>query len=306
MNAKDLKSLSKELTHCKKIKLNSKVADVLSKRFGEDFFKQSAKQAKKLSFYQIRYKSRDKEIYGFLIQPKKITGNIPAIIFNRGGSEEFGSIKSGQIFGQLATMASWGYVVLASQYTDNLDSYELDEFGGSDIDDVLNLRKIIKQLPYTDENRIGMIGGSRGGMMTYLSLSKVKWVRAAVSIAGLSDLFNNQKYRPEMKPHFKKMFGGKKEDLESRSAKYWADKFHKKSPLLLLHGTADWRVDVTDSLQLAERLYLYNLPYKLVVYPGADHVLSEYREESMIEIKNWLQKYVTDLSPMPNLKKHGK
>lgn len=305
MKSTDFLSLSKQITYCSEIKLNKDVKQILTKRFGDDFVKVSTKKAGKLSFYQIKYKSRGREVFGFVIKPKKIIGKIPAVIFSRGGSGDFGSIKYGLLFDKLATIAGWGYVVLAPQYTDDLDDYSIDKFGGEDIEDVLNLKKIINNLPFVDEKRIGMVGGSRGGMMTYLTLSKVNWIRAAVSIAGVSDLFNNQKHRPEMKPHFKKMFGGKKEDMIKRSAIHWPEKFNKKSPLLLMHGTADWRVDVTDSLRLAEKLYLNKVPYKLVVYPGGDHRLTEYKEESMTEMKNWLQKYVYELCPKPNLKKHG-
>jgi hypothetical protein len=46
----------------------------------------------------------------------KVGKNLPVIIYNRGGSKEHGKIEEKQLFFILGEIASWGYVIIASQY----------------------------------------------------------------------------------------------------------------------------------------------------------------------------------------------
>ena len=62
----------------------------------------------------------------------------------------------------LEYLASRGYVVAASQYRGNLYSEGRDEYGGQDVDDILNLIAKVKKLSYVDRENIFMIGFSRG------------------------------------------------------------------------------------------------------------------------------------------------
>lgn len=111
-------------------------------------------------------------------------------------------------FGLPAELALQGYIVIASQYSGNAGSEGKDEMGGSDIEDVLALQKILKKYPRANAEKIGMYGPSRGGTMAYLALSKVKWLKAVVTVGAPTNLIRQEKLRPEMKEHFKKMLGG--------------------------------------------------------------------------------------------------
>jgi len=306
MNLVDKLKTNKIISSIEEMKLDSESKKTLLQNAGAHFVKRAVSNARKLNFYKIVYKSQGHNVIGFIVQPKNIDGRLPVVIYNRGGSNDFGSLNTGTVFSRLGFISSWGYVVFASQYSGGPGSEGVDEFGGGDIEDVLNLKKIINIHPNADTDKIGMVGGSRGGMMTYLSLARVKWLKVAVSSAGSANLVDKQKYRPKMQEHYKNMFGGKKKDMIARSAIYWPEKFNKKTPLLLMHGTADWRVNVMDSITLAGKLYEQNVPYKLIVYPGADHALTEVKEESDLEIKKWLDKYLKNSEALPDLKKHGR
>ena len=98
----------------------------------------------------------------------------------------------------LCRIASWGYVVVASQSRGNAGGEGKEEFGGRDVDDVLNLLPLLASLPQADTTRIGMGGASRGGMMTYLALTRTEKIAAAVVISGLADAFENIASRPDM------------------------------------------------------------------------------------------------------------
>lgn len=242
----------------------------------------------------ITYRSQGHKVNGFIVEPRNVTGKLPCIIWNRGGSNDFGSLTLWQVFAILGMVANWGYIVIASQYSGNRGSEGKDEFGGSDVEDVLKLRDVLRRHANADISRIGMHGGSRGAMMTYLCLARVKWIRAAVTNAGPSNLERGNRLRPEMAELCKKMFGGSKAELRKRSAIYWADRFCKKTPLLMMHGTNDWRVSPLDSLDLSTRLLSAGIHHQLVLFAGEDHILSGSRKKRWQLTRDWFDRYVKD------------
>ncbi|HVN31382.1 MAG TPA: hypothetical protein VMT45_05310, partial [Thermoanaerobaculaceae bacterium] len=96
-------------------------------------------------YYALTYWSDGLRVKGFLGRPTKGTG-VPAIIFNRGGHGEFG-----ELWGQhLIAFVEAGFVAVGSQYRGACGSEGFDEFGGADVDDVVNLIPLLKGLPYVD------------------------------------------------------------------------------------------------------------------------------------------------------------
>lgn len=291
---------------CEPIIYNDALKSVyLAEKNGEAIAETAYKNSQQVRVSRITYISNKHSVVGFVIEPVDAKGPLPCIIVNRGGSGDFGKITKENIFSNLAVIASWGYVVIASQYSGNDGGEGKDEHGGSDVEDVLTLHKILKHYAKADISRIGMYGGSRGGMMTYLCLAQVKWLKAAVTVAGLADLFRSQKLRPEMKLNYKKMFGGKKEDLKKRSAVYWVKKFSKKTPVLMLHGSADWRVSPEDSLDMSREMLREKIPHRFVLLEGGDHGLTEFRKLRFEMIQKWFDRFVKDRGELPDLKPHG-
>jgi len=257
----------------------------------------------------ITYLSDGLRVKGWLVAPRR-GEKLPCVIWNRGGNREFGAITARGAALQLGRIASWGYVVVASQYRGNAGGEGAEEFGGAEVNDVLNLVPLLESLPRADATRIGMYGWSRGGMMTYLALARTDAIAAAVVGAGLADAFDNVARRPEMERGvFAELVPGFARDREaalaSRSAVRWAGKLAPRTPILLLHGTADWRVHPTQALAMASRLLELGRPYRLVMFEGGDHGLSEHRAEVDRIAREWLDRYVRDRRPWPSLEPHG-
>ena len=212
----------------------------------------------------------------------------------------------------LARVASWGYNVVASQYRGNDGGEGREEFGGKDVNDVLNLIPLVEKLPNTNPNKIGMYGWSRGGMMTYLALMKTDKIKAAVVGGALSDLKMMDESRDgEMGVHvFSELMPNYTEDkdelIRQRSAVFNANKLCKTTPILLLHGTADWRVVPEESLNMALAMQKARVPYSLVMFEGGDHGLNEFDDEVDIFTQAWFDKYLNKNTPLPNLKPHGR
>lgn len=65
---------------------------------------------------------------------------------------------------------------------------EESPWGGRDVDDVMNLIPLARNLGYIDMTKLFMIGMSRGGPMTYIAIRRRIPVNAAAVIAGVTDL----------------------------------------------------------------------------------------------------------------------
>lgn len=263
-----------------------------------------------IDFYRISYLSDGLKVTGYIAEPKE-KGNYPCIIANRGGNRDFGQWDTLGIAVFLGRMASWNYVVIASQYRGNDGGEGTEEFGGKDINDVLNLIPALAQLPNADTSRIGIEGGSRGGMMTYLALRNTCRFKAAVVTAGMANAFTSIKTRPDMDtfvyaelvPDYKT---NKEAAFKARSAVFWAAEMCKTTPLLIMQGSSDWRVAADQTLELVQKLYQCKHPTRFVLYEGADHSISEFRAEMFAESKRHFDYYLRDGKPWPDMEPHGR
>jgi dipeptidyl aminopeptidase/acylaminoacyl peptidase len=275
----------------------------------KDVFKEQFQHLEELELSKLWYYSDGLKINGFVIQPKG-KGKYPVVVFNRGGNKGFGSFKAIHIIYFLSQLASEGYVVVASNYRGDGISEGKDEFGGKDVNDVINLIEILPEIEGADTSKIGMYGWSRGGMMTYISLTKTDKVKAAIVGGGVSDHFETIKDRPGMEsvmqeliPDYEK---NKTVELEKRSAVHFADQFSKEVPILIVHGNADWRVKASQAYKMAMKLDELRIPYRLKVYEGGDHGLKEFKADLNREVIEWFDRFLKSNEELPNMEYHGK
>jgi dipeptidyl aminopeptidase/acylaminoacyl peptidase len=277
---------------------------------GKTVWKEKYTYIDSIDVYSITYVSDGLKINGLLVKPKA-NGKYPGIIYNRGGNRDFGKLVMSTGLMTMGRIANEGYVLIGSQYRGNAGGEGKEEFGGVEINDVIILEEVLKEIEEADAERIGMFGWSRGGMMTYIALTKTNNIKAAAVGGAPSDLLGLIKDRPEMEtnvlaeliPNYEE---NKESELHNRSAIMWADKFPKNVPILMLHGNSDWRVKPQESLNMALEFEKYRVPYRLVMYEGGDHGISEHREEVNEQIIRWFDKYLKNDAPLPNMEYHGR
>ncbi|WP_417610465.1 alpha/beta hydrolase family protein [Owenweeksia hongkongensis] len=277
---------------------------------GKTDWKKEYRYLDSIDIYIITYMSDGLKIRGLMVKPKK-EGNYPCIIFNRGGNRDFGTLKIGHGAITMGNIAKHGYVVIASQYRGNGGSEGQEEFGGNDVNDVLILTEVLKEVEGADTDNIGMYGWSRGGMMTYIALTKTDKIKAAAVGGALADLFTTIEDRPEMEsgvaaeliPDYEH---NKKQELVNRSAVMWADKFPEDVPILMLHGTTDWRVKPEQSLKLAMEFEKYRVPYRLIMFEGGDHGLTGHTKEKDEQVIRWFDRYLKNGEESPQMEYHRK
>ncbi len=250
----------------------------------------------------ITYASDGLKVKGYLAVPK-VGEHLPCVIWNRDGNRAFRAITNLEAVSVLGALARRGYVVVASQYRGSPGSEGRDELGGGDVNDVLNLLPLLESIPRADPGRVGMVGLSRGGMMTYLALSRTTRIAAAIVAPGISDLFEWLEKRRDMESAFETLipdFREKRDEaLAARSAIRWPEKLAPQTPILILAGARDWSVSPQQSLDLAGALLARHHPFRLVVLEGAGHDFRERKEEADREIAGWLDRYVRDREPVP-------
>lgn len=249
---------------------------------------------------RVSYRNDGATIYAYVVTPKLGTaGKRPVVVYNRGGNSLFGAIDSIALFREIFPLVKAGYVVVASQYRGGTEgepaTVGVDEFGGRDVGDVLQLLKLSSSLPGVDANNVFMLGASRGGMMNYLVARQHPGIRAMATMGAPTDLSAGLKSRPEMERVYQALIPdyakNKQVALDSRSALRWADALPADLPVLILHGEADDRVSVEDSRAMDLRLTQLGIEHKLVVYPGDNHGMQNNRRQAYGEVLTWFEQH---------------
>ncbi|WP_218311531.1 alpha/beta hydrolase family protein [Alteromonas antoniana] len=251
----------------------------------------------KLECVDFTYEVDGLTVEGFYLKPKEHGDTpLPLVIYNRGGNAGFGYVVFGKKMQLIADIAMRGYAVIGSQYRGAsrrfIENNGFDEFGGADVNDVVALTEVAKALPGVDASRYALVGWSRGVSQAYQASRQMENVSAIVAIAGVVDAEKSLAWRPKMEKVYQARIPGfdtnRSEELYKRSAIHWLDELPQQAPILLIHGSNDKRVNVTQSQHMAEALNSKGHPNKLVVYEGGSHSLSSHREEMLNQIIHFL------------------
>jgi len=134
----------------------------------------------------------------------------------------------------------------------------------------------------------------------------VRWIRAAMASAAPTDQVDRKGDREGWQEHQKKMWGGTKVEAIKRSPIRWVDEIPKKVPLLIMQGSADWRVLPRHSFAMVDELRKRNHPHRFMFFEGADHGITEYRQEYHRQTLDWFNRWLKNKEPLPNMKPHGR
>ena len=252
-----------------------------------------------VAIYRILYLSHGLKITGLMVAPKS-EGKFPVVLYNRGGNREYGSLLVSAATDILAPIAVEGYVVLATNYRGNSGSEGQEEFGGSDVMDVVNLAKTCSAFSKADNSKIGLFGVSRGGMMNYLALRKMNEyglnIKCAVNIGGIVNLEKTIEYHPEIGTVCEEIIpnysGNKLVEQQKRSAIFWANELPDSCPILILHSYDDAAVTYLQIPAFVDSLDKYNKPYQLISYKDDNHGIMKHKTHVQQQINSWLSTYL--------------
>lgn len=180
-------------------------------------------------------------------------------------------------------LAARGYVVLAVNYRAGI-GYGRDfrlvsdhgPRGASEYGDILAAAKHLKSLPQVDQDKIGLWGGSYGGLLTAQGLARDSDIFAAgVDLHGVHDWSLDFPKRPG------RAWGITPEEMElARQSSPVAHIDGWRSPVLFIHGDDDRNVVFWETTDLAMRLEKKDVHWEALVLP--DEVHGFYRHASWL------------------------
>ncbi len=233
----------------------------------------------------VRYEARDGlELEGLLIYPLNYEEGekYPLITVVHGGPESHydnGWITGYSSPGQMA--AAQGYMVFYPNYRGSTGrgvEFAMSSQGdlaGKEFDDIVDGVDYLIEKGLVDEDKVGVTGGSYGGYATgWMATRYTDRFAAGVMFVGISD--NLSKWGTSDIPEELYLVHARKrvwEDYDwflERSPVYYAGQ--AKTPLLIMAGAEDTRVDPSQSMELYRHIKTRtDTPVSLVLYPGEGH-----------------------------------
>jgi dipeptidyl aminopeptidase/acylaminoacyl peptidase len=205
----------------------------------------------------------------------------PAVVFLHGGSRR--QMLPGWNYGEYYAnayafnqyLASRGYVVLSVNFRSGIgygmefrEALRYGAGGASEFADVLGAGLWLRARPDVDGSRIGLWGGSYGGYLTAMGLSRASDLFAAgVDVHGVHDWNNGiRNFVPAYDP-LAQVEAARLALLSSpmSSLDGW------RSPVLLIHGDDDRNVAFTETGRLVEQLRRRGVEHEVLVFPDEVH-----------------------------------
>jgi dipeptidyl aminopeptidase/acylaminoacyl peptidase len=197
--------------------------------------------------------------------------------------------------------AAQGYVVIApnprgstgfgQEFTDAISH----DWGGKVFEDLVHGLDYAQALPYVDASRTAAAGASYGGYM-------INWFQAQIperfrTLVCHSGTYNfTSMYGTTEELWFDEWDHGKPWEDPEKFEQYSPHRYAKnfKTPMLIIHGELDYRVPVSEGMQMFTALQRQGIPSKFVTFPDENHWIlkpanSEFWHTTVFE---WLARYL--------------
>lgn len=258
---------------------------------------------------EVTYKSFDgKQIEAWVQKPCDFDPHkkYPLILNIHGGPHS----AYGYVFDhEFLFMAAKRYVVLypnprgSTSYGQDFGNIIQYHYPGDDYKDLMaGVDELIRR-GYIDDKKLGVTGGSGGGLLTDWTVTQTTRFVAAVSQRDISDWASwwyTDDFTLFQPTWFKAPPFEKPEDFRARSPISYANNI--KTPMMFILGEADYRTPPTSGGEQLFRMLKYrHINTVMVRFPGESHELSRsgvpvHRIERLQHITGWFDKYLMNES----------
>ena len=202
-------------------------------------------------------------------------------------------------------MAAKGYVVVypnprgSTTYGQEFGNIIQYNYPGDDYKDLMAAVDTVISRGYVDETRLGVTGGSGGGLLTNWTIGHTDRFKAAVSqrdISDWADWWYSADFTLFQPSWFKKPPFEDPEDYRARSPITYIN--NVKTPLMLILGEADYRTPTgAGGEQMFRALKYRKIPTVMVRFPNETHELSRsgqpwHRIERLQHIVGWFDRWL--------------
>lgn len=206
-----------------------------------------------------------------------------------------------------AMFAARGYVVAAvnfhgstgygQAFTNSISRH----WGDYPYEDLMKGLDVVTALPYVDGSRVGAAGASYGGYMIYWMAGHTDRFRTLVAHDGIFDPVSFTGTTEELWFPIHE-FGGTPSDPSARATmeKWSPANFTAQwsTPMLVVHGQEDYRVDLSEGLRAYTALRLRGVPGNFLYFPTEGHFVLAPRDRRLWwgTVLDWLD---ASLRPAP-------
>jgi dipeptidyl aminopeptidase/acylaminoacyl peptidase len=254
---------------------------------------------------EIWYTSFDgKKIQGWILKPADFdrSKKYPMILEIHGGPHSaYGNVYTHEF----QWMAAKGYVVLftnprgSTSYGQDFGNIIQYRYPGDDYKDLMaGVDEVVKR-GYVDANRLGVTGGSGGGLLTDWTITQTQRFKAAVAqrdIADWSGFWYTADFTLFQPTWFHKAPWEDPQDFTARSP--ITHVANVTTPLMLVLGDSDFRTPPPDGGEQMFRALKYRkIPTVMVRFPRETHELSRsgepwHRIERLQHIVGWMDQWL--------------
>jgi dipeptidyl aminopeptidase/acylaminoacyl peptidase len=199
-------------------------------------------------------------------------------------------------------LVNQGYFVIApnyrgsSGYGKEFEDANRFDMGGGDLEDVITAAVWIKKTGFIDPKKVAVMGGSYGGYLTMMAVTKAPDLWAAgVPIVPFVNWFTEvENEDPALREYDLATMGDPIKDkarYQERSPIYFVDQI--KAPLLLLAGGNDPRCPHTEAEQVASAIKKRKGVVELKIYENEGHGFAkvENQIDAYTRVAEFLKKY---------------
>jgi dipeptidyl aminopeptidase/acylaminoacyl peptidase len=245
-----------------------------------------------------------KKIEGWVLHPPDFdkSRQYPFILEIHGGPHSaYGNVFTHEFH----WMAAKGYVVLypnprgSSNYGQDFGNIIQYRYPGDDYKDLMAGVDMMVKRGYVDARRMGITGGSGGGLLTNWAITQTNRFAAAVSMRSIADwsgFWYTADFTLYTPSWFKKAPWEDPADFVARSP--ITHVANVKTPTMFIDGDDDLRTPPSDGGEMMFRALKYmKVPTVMVRVPGETHELSrsgkpKHRVERLQHILGWFDKYL--------------
>ena len=254
---------------------------------------------------EIWYKSFDgKNIQGWILKPPDFDSSkkYPLILEIHGGPHAaYGNVYTHEF----QWMAAKGYVVLftnprgSTSYGQDFGNIIQYHYPGDDYKDLMaGVDELVKR-GYIDANRMGVTGGSGGGLLTNWTITQTQRFKAAVAQRDIADWYGfwfTADFWLSKPTWFRKAPWEDPQDFAARSP--ITHVANVTTPTMYVLGDQDYRTPPADGGEMMFRALKYRkIPTVMVRFPRESHELSrsgepKHRVERLQHIVGWMDQWL--------------
>jgi dipeptidyl aminopeptidase/acylaminoacyl peptidase len=247
----------------------------------------------------------DDSVFAWLLKPPAFTpGRRYPVIYVVHGGPQVAMLDAWSARWNYHMFASRGYVVAAvnfhgspgwgQRFVNSISKH----WGDYPFEDLMKGLDVVAALPYVDSTRMGAAGASYGGYMINWMQGHTDRFKVLFSHDGIFNLASAQGATEELWfPNWEFGPGGVTNPETRAMLDRWSPHLHAdkwKTPMLIVHGQQDYRLDVSEGFQAFTALRVRNVPAKFLYFPDEGHWVLKPRNRRLWwgTVLDWMDEYL--------------